>query len=186
MNKIGKQVRRSRAVASGFSLVETVIAIAVIAVTFIGIIGLLGLGAANDQASSQQTVANNIASAILADLRSTPPFSTISTRYGLTLPTSPANATTPVSNSATPLSGLSASVLYFDNSSAFISLGGAVPSNAAYVANVYLTRIAFVGPTATTSLTQSNDMARVVVSWPAKATTIPAGCVDVISQFLIH
>ena len=184
MNKVGEQARGLGAGASGFSLIETVIAIAVIAVTFIGLLGLLGLGLANDQTSSQQTVANNIAASILADLRSTPTYSTTSTRYGLTLPTSPAGT---VNTSATPLSGLTASVLYFDNSPSFISLNPAsVPSNAVYVANVYMTRMVYIGPTATASLTQSNDMARVVVSWAAKTTTVPAGSVDVISQFLIH
>jgi len=185
MNKVGERARGPGAGASGFSLIEVVIAIAVIAVTFIGLIGLLGLGVANDQTSSQQTVANNIAASILADLRSTPTYSTTgkSTQYGLTLPV------TAPGSSATPLSGLTASVLYFDNSPVFISLNPAsVPANAVYVANVYMTRIGTAGPTATASLTQSNDMARIVVSWPAKtpAGTAPAGSVDVISQFLIH
>jgi uncharacterized protein (TIGR02598 family) len=180
MKKVGERARGQRASVSGFSLIETVIAIAVIAVTFIGLIGLLGLGVVNDQTSSEQTVANNIAASILADLRSTPTYSTTSTRYKLTLPT-----TSPTS-SATPLSGLTASVLYFDNSPAFISLNPAsVPANSVYVANVYTTRIVSIGPTASL---QSNDLARIVVSWPANtpAGTAPAGSIDVISQFLIH
>jgi prepilin-type N-terminal cleavage/methylation domain-containing protein len=180
MNNAGEQARGLGAGASGFSLIETVIAIAVIAVTFIGLIGLLGLGVVNDQTSSEQTVANNIAASILADLRSTPTYSTTSTRYKLTLPTS-----APAS-SAAPLSGLTASVLYFDNSPVFISLNPAsVPANAVYVANVYMTRIGSIGPAASL---QSNDLARIVVSWPAKtaAGTAPAGSIDVISQFLIH
>ncbi len=186
MNEVREQALRLRAGASGFSLIEVVIAIAVVAVTFIGIIGLLGLGVANDQTSSQQTMANNIAASILADLRSTPAFAATpvkSTRYGLTLPT-----TAPTS-STMPLVGLTASVLYFDNSPAFISLNPAsVPANAVYVADVYLTRIRSIGPTTTPPSIQSNDMARVVVSWPAQtpAGTAPAGSVDVISQFLIH
>jgi type II secretory pathway pseudopilin PulG len=186
MNKDGERARGLRAAALGFSLVETVIAIAVIAVTFIGLIGLLGLGVATDQTSSEQTVANNIAASILADLRSTPTYSTTSSRLGLTLPTAPANATTPVSTGATPLSGLTPTVLYFDNNAVFISPinPASAPANAVYVANVYLARIAYIGPT----VIQSNDIARVVVSWPAKtpAGTAPAGSVDVISQFLIH
>jgi hypothetical protein len=145
------------------------------------------VGVANEQVSSQQTVATNIAASILADLRSTPAYSTTgkSTRYGLTLPTIVPG------NSAKPLSGLPTSetpVLYFDNSATFISPINAtsVPANAVFVANVYLTRIAVIGPTSTASLLQSNDMARVVISWPARTTTVPVGCVDVISQFLIH
>jgi type II secretory pathway pseudopilin PulG len=195
MNKDGEQARGLRAAALGFSLIETVIAIAVIAVTFIGLIGLLGLGVATDQTSSEQTVANNIAASILADLRSTPTYSTTSSRLGLTLPIAPANATTPLSTSAKPLSGLTPTVLYFDNNAVVISPinPASAPANAVYVANVYLARIAYIGPTSTSatpiaSLIQSNDIARVVVSWPAKtaAGTAPAGSVDVISQFLIH
>jgi prepilin-type N-terminal cleavage/methylation domain-containing protein len=173
----------------GFSLIEVVIAISVAALTFIGLIGLLGLGVANDQASSEQTVATSIAASILADLRSTPAYSTTgkSNRYGLTLPTTAPN------NSARPLGGLTtgtlqAPVLYFDNTATFIPPINStpVPANATYAASVYLARIAVIGPTSTAYLLQSSDMARVVVSWPARTTTTPAGSVDVISQFLIH
>jgi prepilin-type N-terminal cleavage/methylation domain-containing protein len=192
MNKVRDRARAFRAGAAGFSLIEVVIAIAVIAVTFIGLIGLLGLGVANDQASSQQTVATNIASSILADLRSTPTYSATSTRFGLTLPTTPTGA---VNTSLTPLAGLTPYYLYFDNSPSFLPLSSPlvytapqspVPAGAVYVATVYLTRITYIGPTATSSLPQSSDMVRVVVSWPAQASTVPSGNVDVISQFLIH
>ena len=191
MNKVRERARGSVAGASGFSLIEVVIAIAVIAVTFIGLIGLLGLGVVNDQTSTEQTVANNIAASIMADLRSTPTFSTTSSRFGITLPTGPAGPGTPISTSSQPLSGLTAGttaapVLYFDNNATFIPPLNAstAPLNAVYVANVYLARIAYIGPTAI----QSNDMVRIVVSWPAKtpAGTAPAGSVDAISQFVIH
>jgi prepilin-type N-terminal cleavage/methylation domain-containing protein len=199
MNKVGERARGLGAGASGFSLIETVIAIAVIAVTFVGLIGLLGLGVVNDRTSSQQTVANNIAASILADLRSTPTYSTTgkSTRYGLTLPTANPGTT------AAPFSGVSPSYyLYFDNSAnwlplspstptAYTTLQSTVPSGAAFMAAVYLAQIGTVGTTTPPSL-QSNDMARVVVSWPplksaqVTAGIAPAGSVDVISQFLIH
>jgi Tfp pilus assembly protein PilV len=197
MKQSGKRARSLWAGASGFSLVETVLALAVIAVTFIGLIGLLGLGVVNDQASSQQTVANNIAASILGDLRSTPTFSSTgkSTRYGLLLPTSnPGTATA-------PLSGVSPSYyLYFDNSAnwlplapstptAYTSVQTAVPAGSAFMAAIYLSRVGTYGATST----QSNDVARVVVLWPAltsaqvsAGTPPPAGTVDVISQFLIH
>ena len=190
MNSNRGHAQSLKACALGFSLLEVVIAIAVISVTFIGLIGLLGLGVVTDQTSSQQASATNIAASILADLRSTPTYSNTgkSTRYGMTLPTA-----APAS-SATPLSGFTAGttaapMLYFDNSPAFISLNPAsVPANAVYVANVYMTRLGTIGPTTTPPSIQSNDMVRVVVSWPAQtpAGTAPAGSVDVISQFLIH
>jgi type II secretory pathway pseudopilin PulG len=189
---------RSRPGAGGFSLIEVVIAISVVAVTFIGLLGLLGLGVVNDQTSSQQTVANNIAASIFADLRSTPAYASPfkSTRYGLTLPTSNPGTST------APFSGVSPSYyLYFDNSANWLPLAGptaytsaqsAVPTGAAFMTAVYLAQIGTAGPTATASLTQSNDMARVVVSWPAPTSAQvtagqpPAGSVEVISQFLIH
>jgi len=184
MKKRGERARGLRVGASGFSLVEVVLALAIIAVTFIGLIGLLGLGVVNDQTSSEQTVATNIAASILTDLRSTPAYSPTgkSTRYGLSLPT------TTAANSAKPLSGLTPTTIYFDNTATFIAPvnPGSPPANAVYVSSVYLTRIAYIGPTASTLLPQSNDMVRIVVSWPAKTTTIPAGSVDIISQFLIH
>jgi uncharacterized protein (TIGR02598 family) len=180
MKKSGERARGLRVGASGFSLVEVVLALAIIAVTFIGLIGLLGLGVANDQTSSEQTVATNIAASILSDLRSTPIYSSTgkSTRYGLTLPT------TTTANSAKPLSGLTATTLYFDNTGTYIPTSAStIPI---YAANVYLTRTAYVGPNVSASLPQSNDMVRIVVSWPAKTTTTPVGSVDIISQFLVH
>jgi prepilin-type N-terminal cleavage/methylation domain-containing protein len=122
MNRVGGQARGRKAAEPGFSLIEMAIAIAIIAFTFIGLIGLMGLGVTNDHTSSEQTAANNIAASILADLRSTPVYATTSTRYGMTLPTSPANATTPINTSAAPLGGIKPVSLYFDNSPAFISM----------------------------------------------------------------
>ena len=201
MNAVREQARGLRAGVSGFSLIEVVIALAVIAVTFIGLIGLLGLGVANDQVSTQQTIATNVAASILSDLRSTPAYAYggtgSSTLYGLTLPTGPAAAGTPVSNGTTPLNGAAVKTyyLYFDNSPSFLPLTtpqaytspqSPVPTGAIYAAAVYLTRVAYIGPTATASLAQSNVMVRVAVFWPAQTTTVPAGNVDVVSQFLIH
>jgi uncharacterized protein (TIGR02598 family) len=167
MSKTGKGGLRSRAGISGFSLVEVVIAIAVIAVTFIGIIGLLGLGVASDQTSSEQTIATNIAASILADLRSTPDYSTTSARYGLPLPTS-----------ATALSSVTPTVLYFDDNQNVVATSAA----AAYKAFVSLTRVVSIG----TAPAQATDLARVVVVWPAQSTTTPVGNVDIITEFRVN
>jgi uncharacterized protein (TIGR02598 family) len=163
--------------SDGFSLLEIVIAIAVVSVTFVGIIGLLGLGLASDETSSEQTSATNIADSIISDFRSTPSYSSTgkSTRFGITLPT-----TTPGS-AATPLAGLTPALLYFDASSNFISLGGAAPASAIYVARVYSTQInPFL-----TDKTKTSYLVRVAVSWPA-AAAIPVGNLEVITQFSTH
>jgi prepilin-type N-terminal cleavage/methylation domain-containing protein len=166
--------------ADGFSLVELVIALAVISVTFIGIIGLLGLGLVNDENSSQQTGATNIADSIIADMRSTPSYSTSgkSPRFGITIPTTATTSPTPLASGTT---GLVTSVLYFDSGSNFIQLGGALPGNAAYGAHVYAVEIS---PFSDSS--RASYLVRVVVLWPAAATTAPAGNLDVISQYRTH
>jgi prepilin-type N-terminal cleavage/methylation domain-containing protein len=190
MNRAGEKARRRVAGAPGFSLVEVVIAIAVIAVTFIGLVGLLGLGVANDQTSSQQTVANDIASSILADLRCTPANVVGSTagtyqigtssRYGLSL------LLTETTGSS-PLSGVTPVVLYFDNSPIVVQTGGSAPPSATYKASIYMVQLSHVGNgSGGIGTSQYNDMVRVVVSWPAQTTTVPAGNVDVISQFQLR
>jgi hypothetical protein len=187
---------RKKLTEGGFSLIEVVIAIAVVALTFIGIIGLLGVGAVNDQASSQGTIATNIAGSILADLRSTPgnipgaggiySIATSSSRYGLPLPT------TVTATPSTPIKGLTAptlSVAYFDNAANFISPlnPSSAPAGAAYVARVYPALISSVGlGSGQVGTSQYNYMVRVVVSWPAQATAVPGGSIDVTSQFLVH
>ena len=190
MNKVRERAHCRKAGVSGFSLVEVVIALAVIAVTFIGLIGLLGIGVANDQTSSQQTVANDIASSILADLRSTPGNVVGSTagtyqigtssRYTLSLPSSD-------TASSSPLGGVTPVVLYFDNSPVLVQTGGIAPASAAYKACVYMVQLSHVGNgVGGIGTSQYSDLVRVVVTWPALTTTVPAGNVDIISQFQLR
>jgi uncharacterized protein (TIGR02598 family) len=170
MTSTGKRVLPLKSEALGFSLVETVIAIAVIALAFIGIIGLLGLGVANDQTSTEQTVATNIAASIMADLRSTPNYSSNSAQYNFALPT-PSTPTT--------------KILYFDNNQNMV----ASAAGAAYKASIYLAQVLSVGPTVgppTLAKPQATDSARVVITWPAQATTGPVGSVDIITEFRIN
>ena len=197
MNRLGKRAPGLKPGANGFSLVEVVIALGIIAFTFITLTGLLGMGLANDQKSSQQTVATNIVTSIVTDLRSTPAYSTTgkTSRYGLALPTSAA------SSSTNPLSGVSPTYLYFDDyqnaiGSPVSTLPSPAPAGAVYLATIYLTNLVSVGPLAvvpatsssssSASLTQSTDMARVIVSWPAQTKTVPVGAVDVVTEFRIH
>ena len=60
---------RSRA---AFSLVEVTIALGVAAVCLVAVMGLLPVGINTNQASFQQTIATNILSAVVSDLRTVP------------------------------------------------------------------------------------------------------------------
>jgi type II secretory pathway pseudopilin PulG len=192
MSRTWKPRRGITSCAQGFSLVETVIAVAVIAVTFIGIIGLLGLGVVSDQTSSDQTVATNIAAAILADVRGTLgniPGSTVgsytvspnSSVYSIPLPT------TDTVNSP-PLSGASPSqVLYFDNIPNMVQAGGVPPASAVYKASVYVVQLSHVGNgSGGIGQSQYNELVRVLVTWPAQATTPSVGNVDILTQLRLN
>lgn len=188
--------RRSLLTRSGFTLIEVVIAIAVVSLTFIGLIGLLGVGSASDQTSSQQIQGTAIASSILTDLRSTPgdvaaagkyaPLAA-SPRFSIAIPTADNTTAAPLAAGAT---GLVVASLYFDNSGLYLQTGGVVPANAVYQANVYVQQLSHIGNGAPPSLgiSQYNDMARIVVWWPAQipANTSPAGSVETIAQFTLH
>jgi prepilin-type N-terminal cleavage/methylation domain-containing protein len=176
--------RRKRK-AAGFSLVEIVIAISIVGLAFLAILGTLSVGVTNDQASSQQTVATNIAASIMADLRSTPSYANPlrSQIYKIDFPTN--TPTTPPP--AAPLSGVTPITIYFDNSLNNVGTGSNVPvaQKPVYTANVYMTVLA--------TSPQTSYMVRVNVAWPAQAPipaggTAPAyvGNVDVIDQFISH
>jgi prepilin-type N-terminal cleavage/methylation domain-containing protein len=188
--------RRSRSRA-GFSLVEVSITLAVVALVFIGLIGLLGVGVANNQTSSEQTTATNIVSTILADLRSTPTAYAASAATvnsaRFSIPMSSVSAPT---SATSPLSGVNPVYLYFDanesalNSTPYATIPAAVPSSAAYLASIYLVKIA-TGPNSTASTVvpaapQNTYLLRCVITWPAQTSTHPAGNVDVVTEFLSH
>ena len=175
----------------GFSLVEIVIAISIVGLAFLAILGTLSVGVTNDQASSQQTVATNIAASIMADLRSTPGNvasngsyspSTTSVRFLIPLPN------TVTANSLAPLDGLAATVMYFDISAAFISPvnPGTVPANAVYVARVYPAMLGYVGlGPGQTNTSQYTYLVRINVAWPAQAP-VAVGNTDVVTQYITH
>ena len=183
---------RGRARTGGFSLIEVVIAVAIVGVSFLAIIATLGVGTTNNQTSTQQTAATNIAASILADLRSTPgnvptsstpptytPAAT-STRFSIQLPGT--------ITAAPPLKAATVQVMYFDNSGAFIAPAnpGAAPANALYVAHVYPAMLSYVGlgPSGT-STSQYTYLVRINVAWPAQAA-VPVGNTDVITQYISH
>ena len=179
----------------GFSLVEVAIAVAIFAFTFVMLISLLGAGMGSNQKSSQQTVATNILVSIVADLRSTPNFSKTSTSpvYGILLTAQTAMPSS--SNSPLTGSGVTTSYLFFDNNQNALETSPLTtpptppPSGAVYQATTYLSPVTYVGPaTASSPLSQTTWMARVVVSWPAQAAqaTPPVGNVEAVTEFRLH
>jgi uncharacterized protein (TIGR02598 family) len=72
--------------AAAFSLVEVCIAMGLAAFCLVAILGLLPTGLSTDQATLEQTAASGIASAIVADLRTTPLSATKSPDYGINIP----------------------------------------------------------------------------------------------------
>ncbi|HUB67960.1 MAG TPA: hypothetical protein VL981_10800 [Candidatus Methylacidiphilales bacterium] len=167
MNRQKKQI--SVPGASGFSLVEVCIALAVVAFSFITLIGLLGAGVSTDQKAAQQTTATNILSSIVADLRSTPAYAYASTytssngsggspatpHYKITLPAAPTTAgpSTTVTSTSPLSTPLETAYLYFDANQNFLSpatTSNNPSSGAIYTAVVYLSPIVAVGPTLTT------------------------------------
>lgn len=62
---------------SAFSLVEVTLALGIAAFALLSIFGLLPIGMSSNQASVEQTIATNIVTGIMADLRETPTVSAI-------------------------------------------------------------------------------------------------------------
>jgi hypothetical protein len=151
---------------AGFSLVEVTFALGVAALCLIVLFGLLAVASKTQQASMQQTTANDIISMILGDLRADvrlPPGLASKSQEG---------------TSGFGLRGHWAAVaqpdtIYFTNQAKMtgnLNVSTA-PADAAFRANItYL-----FPPNASTSV------ATVTVSWPAPAdpaTTVPAGSVN--------
>jgi type II secretory pathway pseudopilin PulG len=105
---------------TGFSLIEVTIALGIAAFCLITVFGLLPIGLDSSQNAAEQTVVSGIATAVSADLHSTPLISstgTTTSRFGLFIP--PANQITTVQRPQ---------VLFFTQDG---ELAGPVNSNAA-------------------------------------------------------
>jgi len=149
-------MRRALYPAAGFSLVELTLALGVAAFCLLAILGMLPVSLKTQQASVQQTTANEIISEIAADLRAEVrlPPGQASKQFGL--------------------KGYWATVgtpdwLYFTNdgeqSAGSVVNQSTVPTDAAFVAIMNYR----LPPSDTTSLTN------IVVSWPASAVNPSTG-----------
>jgi uncharacterized protein (TIGR02598 family) len=157
-------MKRSLPVTSAFSLVEVTLALGVAAFCLIAVLGLLATSLKTQQASTQQTTANDVMSLILGDLRADirlpPGQQSHEGDYGFGLHGHWAQLYAP-------------DTLYFTNQA---KITGSInqsppPADAAFRAKItYL-----FPPNASTSV------AKIIVSWPAQvdpATGVPAGSVE--------
>src|SRR5208283_4024904 len=78
-----------------FTLIEVTLALGVAGFCLLSIFGLLPLGLTSNQASIEQTVAANLSSAIVSDLRTAESIgANVSPRFGLAIPASEASPAT--------------------------------------------------------------------------------------------
>jgi uncharacterized protein (TIGR02598 family) len=147
---------------AGFSLVEVTLALGVAAFCLIVLVGLLPAGLKTQQASAQQTIANEITSEILGDLRA-----------DIRLPPGQASHE---GDSGFGLHGHWAQMyapdtLYFDQQGNWLQLNGSPPAAA-----TFRSKITYLFPP-----NASTAVANILVSWPAQvdpATVRPAGSVQ--------
>jgi len=146
----------------GFSLVEVTLAIGVAAFCLIALFALIPVASRVQQASIQQTIANEITSEILGDLRA-----------DIRLPPGQASHE---GDSGFGLHGHWAQMyapdtLYFDQQGTWLQLNGSPPAGA-----TFRSKITYLFPP-----NASTSVANIVVSWPAQvdpATVMPAGSVQ--------
>ena len=159
-------MKRKRLVCGGFSMVEMVIALGVAAFALLAVMGMLPAGLKVQQASIQQTTANEIMAAILNDLRA-----------DVVLPPGQASKE---QDSGFGLHGHWALVavpdtLFFNNvgnQAGSVAQGTFPPAPSDAVFRAKITYL--FPPTATTSV------ANVIITWPAQVdptTVLPAGSV---------
>jgi uncharacterized protein (TIGR02598 family) len=84
----------------GFSLVEVTMALGITAFCVVSLFGLLAVGVQSNSAAVEQTGANAILSAVIADLRATPATiprgaATVSARFQIPIPANPVTEAPP-------------------------------------------------------------------------------------------
>lgn len=151
---------------TGFSLVEISIALGVAAFCLLAILGLLQTGVTSEQTTVGKTAAWGILSTVFSDLSSTPSDTTTSKAYNISF------------------TGSSPQTIYFTKAGVPTGVAGSAPSADSY----YRLSVGFQKASATFA---SPTLARLLVTWPAKADPSPgawptkaSGSVEVITSLL--
>ncbi len=143
-----------------FSLVEVALALGVATFALVLIFGLLPIGINSNQASIQQTIATNLATAIIADMRQVPSAAAVTANAALSAKSPVYSITVPAPGSTNPTT----IIQFFDDGGANLGDGGTshvAPSAARYRATIVLTTPATGQATAT--------YGSVTIGWPAAA-----------------
>jgi uncharacterized protein (TIGR02598 family) len=139
--------------AEAFSLIEVTIALGIAAFCLVTVFGLLPIGIVSNQTSFEQTMAGNISSAVISDLRSAQPCGAVtSPRFGLPIPAAGDAATV--------------HTIYISSSGSATTVDGApmVSGSAIYR---YRMTVQFFPPQATAPYAATS--VRLLVTWPALA-----------------
>ncbi|MEI6351727.1 MAG: hypothetical protein WCP06_11550 [Verrucomicrobiota bacterium] len=139
---------------AAFSLVEVTLALGIAAFCLITAFGLLPIGLTSNRNSTEQTAASRLATAVIADLRATPPAIS-----------GAASSQSPVFQIEIPAPSSSAQIIrhvYFAEDGSSTSAGAATAR--------YLVSIGMTPPPIGR---RSATLARILVTWPA--TSVPNG-----------
>jgi len=141
-----------------FTLIEVTLALGVAVFCLTTVFGLLPVGLTSNQASLEQTMAGNISSGIVSDLRC-PPVSGLTPRFGFLIPT-------PVtSGNGSPIGANALHTIYFASNGSVTSVGSAGSS-----APVFRATVGFGAP-----LQRNATPVRVLISWPALSNSNAQG-----------
>ena len=143
----------ARTRTKGFSLVEVALALGIAGFALIAIFGLLPVGINSNQASIQQTVATNLTTELISDMRQVPRTASITTNTKLSALSPMYAISVPVT--ATPTT----TTIYLDD-------GGETKPTAATAR--YKAVVTLVPPAAGTD---TATWGSIVISWPAAAST---------------
>jgi len=148
--------KRNPSIAA-FSLVEVTLALAVVVIALVALLGLLTVGITSTRASTAQTAATNILTAVAADLEATP---NITPSYATHVAKGTLAQTSKIYGIAVPAGG---SVASSTPQQKYIGENGQVVASASlalYQLNVW---------THPSSTTQQETFARLLITWPPTA-----------------
>ena len=153
---------RTTSSAGAFTLIEVTLALGVATFCLVTISALLPIGLTSNQASLEQTMAANISSAIVADLRSAQPMSTgTSPRFGFSIPAAGATTTIPIAPQT----------IYLAANGTVTSVDSA-PATSGSAVSRYRATLGFAPPP--TGGQRTATTVRVLITWPALADTSPS------------